>query len=251
MLPDVIIGGAPRSGTTFLCEALDRHPRIHVGRPFIPEPKVLIAPVESESDFAVRYRRLFADSEPDKVRIEKTSYYLESEFALANMVRHAPGARVLFILREPLARAYSNYLWTKKNGLETLSFTEAVAREGRRPNPLDAARAYARPFDYLCRGDYAPMLRRYFDAFGEQRIGVFIYEHLIERPEELMREVQRFVGVDPLPFDELDAGVVNSASDSGPPLDDVTRDEMRRRARPWVEALAELTRLDVRSAWGY
>jgi hypothetical protein len=39
-LPDIVIGGAPRSGTTFLCELLAKHPQIHVAQPFIPEPKI-------------------------------------------------------------------------------------------------------------------------------------------------------------------------------------------------------------------
>ena len=43
-LPDIVIGGAPRSGTTFLCELLAKHPDVFIARPVIPEPKVLILP---------------------------------------------------------------------------------------------------------------------------------------------------------------------------------------------------------------
>jgi hypothetical protein len=41
-VPDVVIGGAPRSGTTFLCELLAKHPSVYVAMPFIPEPKARI-----------------------------------------------------------------------------------------------------------------------------------------------------------------------------------------------------------------
>src|SRR5262245_65457671 len=41
-IPDFVVGGAPRSGTTFLCELLAKHPKVYVARPFIPEPKVCL-----------------------------------------------------------------------------------------------------------------------------------------------------------------------------------------------------------------
>ena len=42
--PTFIIGGAPRSGTNFLCHALDRHPAVYMAKPYMPEPKVFMGP---------------------------------------------------------------------------------------------------------------------------------------------------------------------------------------------------------------
>src|ERR1700736_5930794 len=148
-LPTFIIGGAPRSGTTFLAQALDLHPDVAIARPVIPEPKVFFGPPRDQGWYYRRYQELFGAAAGKRARGEKTSNYLESEIACARIATFLPHVRMLFILREPVARAYSNYLWTKKNGLETLSFEEAVELEGKRPSPLPPEKSHARPYDYL------------------------------------------------------------------------------------------------------
>ena len=59
-LPDIVIGGAPRSGTTFLCELLAKHPDVFIARPVIPEPKVLILPHPDDVAVTERGMRLFS-----------------------------------------------------------------------------------------------------------------------------------------------------------------------------------------------
>src|SRR5688572_30906922 len=124
-LPDFIIGGAPRSGTTFLCHALEKHPAVFIARPYIPEPKVFMGKEQSIPTYLARYKSFFAAARPGQVLGEKTSYYLESEQACRLIRQATPGVRLVFIVREPVARAYSNYLRSKHNGLETLPFAEA------------------------------------------------------------------------------------------------------------------------------
>jgi hypothetical protein len=249
-VPHFIIGGAPRCGTTFLCHALSRHPGVCVAQPFIPEPKVFFGPEQTADLYRQRYAQLFADAAADKVLGEKTSNYLESPLACDRIARHLPGVRMVFVFREPVARAYSNYLWSRKNRLETLPFEEAVAKEGQRPSPLPPEKAHARPFDYLCRGDYATFARRYVDALGRENVTFLLYEDLERRPQAMMAGLQRFIGVDPLPFADLDVGVVNSAREVGPALDPLTRDCLKERMAPHVRRFADLSGLDL-SAWGY
>ena len=134
--PTFIIGGAPRAGTNFLCHALDRHPDVYVAKPYMPEPKVFMGAEQPRPEYARRYAALFAAAGARTALGEKTSYYLENEAACTLIRRHLPDVHMLFVVREPVARAYSNYLWTKKNGLESLAFEEAVRLEGRRPSPL-------------------------------------------------------------------------------------------------------------------
>lgn len=249
-LPTFIIGGAPRSGTTYLCHALERHPDVYMARPFIPEPKVLIMPGRSDEDCRRAYAEFFAETGWATARGEKTSYYFESAEACDRMRSVVPEVKLLFIVREPVGRAYSNYLWTRKNGLETLSFEEAIACEGERPNPLPPDKAYARPFDYLTRGHYEGFARRYIEAFGRDAVRFFIYEDLISRPADLLDEIQRFIGVEPIPFEACDPGVINAARQIGPPIDPITQATLRERMAPDVRAFAELTGLDV-GLWGY
>lgn len=201
-------------------------------------------------EYWARYQALFAQGRDRKYLGEKTSYYLESETFCERIHANLPDVKLIFIVREPVARAYSNYLWSKKNGLETLSFEEAIALEGMRPDPMPPEKSYVRPFDYLARGDYATFARRYYDAFGRDRVTFFLYEDIMRRPDELLTAIQRFIGVEPLPFEFLDPGVVNHARDLGPPIDPAIENRLRCRMEPLVLRFQRLTGLDL-SPWGY
>ncbi|HEY5315088.1 MAG TPA: sulfotransferase [Pirellulales bacterium] len=249
-VPDFFVGGAPRSGTTFLAQALDRHPDVFMAQPFIPEPKVLIGPRQPAAVYRARWTALLGSAPAGALRGEKTSGYLESPAACQLLGEFAPRARLVFIVREPVSRAYSNYLFSRKNGLETLSFEEAIELEGRRASPLPPEKSYARPFDYLIRGDYGTFAERYFAIFGRAAIKFFLYEDIAQAPETLMYDVQTFLGLRRRPFAELDVGQVNSARELGPPLPAQTATRLRRRMQAGVERFAELTGVDVRS-WGY
>ena len=251
-LPHVVIGGAPRSGTTFLCEVLAKHPQIHVARPFIPEPKVCMTPArEGVAEYRDRYQRLFASAPAGSVLVEKTSAYFENAEALARLHDVLPAARFIFVLREPVARAYSNWLRTREQGFETLPFGEAVAREGTRASPLPPNLDYARPFDYLIRGDYGRYAERWIDAVGRSRILFLLFENMISDPETTMRRLQTFVGVRSMPWSELVSGRVNSTRIGSESLDAALEARLRQQVRPWVDRLGRVCpELDL-SVWGY
>jgi hypothetical protein len=246
--PDVVIGGAPRSGTTFLCEVLDKHPGACVAKPIAPEPKVLLSDhPEGDAGILARYDRYFANAPAGSVRIEKTTNYFENSDALARFKRLLPNTKLLILLRNPVDRAYSNWLWSKKNGLETLSFEEALSLEGTRPNPLPPERSAARPFDYAIRGQYGTLAKAWIDALGRDRIGFFIFEEMVGRPDELIRSIQLFMGLDPLPWSALRTGRVN-ATDAAAPIAAATAAVLRERFREEILEFQELTNIDV-SAW--
>lgn len=249
-LPDFMIGGAPRAGTTFVCHLLDRHPAVHVAKPYVPEVKVFMGAEAAAAEYQARYAALFAEARPGQRLGEKTSYYLENEDALDRIRRIVPEVRMIFLVREPAARAYSNYLWTRKNGLEPLSFAEAIRLDGARPSPLPPERAYARPYDYLRRGEYDVFARRWLDALGPARVAFYLYEELIGRPERVVPTMQRFIGVEPRPLDDASIGIINSAREMGPPLDPALALILKRRFSDSVHRFAALTGLDV-SCWGY
>jgi hypothetical protein len=249
-LPTFIIGGAPRSGTTYLAEALNRHPEVVMAKPFIPEPKVFMGPRQPLSVYHERYRKLFADAPEGAARGEKTSYYLECADA-RELIRHVvPNVRMLFIVREPVSRAYSNYLESRRNGLEKLTFEDAIALDGQRVSPLPPEKSYARPYDYLARGDYAALAEPYLRDFGKDRVRFVIYEDIQIRPRQLWKEIQSFLGLTELPFEKLDVGVVNSARELGAPICPIIEERLKRRMEPSVQRFGNLTGLDLES-WGY
>lgn len=250
-IPDVVIGGAPRSGTTFLCELLAKHPGVFVARPFIPEPKVLMTShPDGDAGLMKRYEGFFTDAPEGAVRVEKTSYMLENDEARERLARLLPQAKLIFILREPVARAYSNWLWSRKNGLETLSFRDAIAAEGKRPSPLPPDRAYARPFDYMTRARYGHMAESWISAIGRDRIAFYLFEDAVSRLELFVAALQDFIGIERLPWDRLATDVVNANDPRPDDVDDALLAELRERMRPEMRRLSELTGLDV-GIWGY
>lgn len=248
--PDFIIGGAPRSGTTFLCTVLDQHSAIYMAKPYIPEPKVFMGTPKEDAEYRADYQRLFSDAPADAMCGEKTSYYLESAACCDLLRQHVPDARLIFIVREPVGRAYSNFLWSTKNGIESLSFEEAVSLEGKRPDPMAPERSYARPFDYMSRGNYAMFAQWYIEAFGHNQVQFFLYEDISLRPQVLLKAVQEFIGVETEHLESFKTGRINSARESGMPINPGTKAMLRERMSPLVSQFADITGLDI-SAWGY
>lgn len=248
--PHAIIGGAPRSGTTFLCEVLDKHPDIFVAKPFIPEPKVMTrAHPRGPKGHAEHYATIFRDAPGGAVRVEKTSNYFENLEAADRIARLLPETSVIFLLREPVARAYSNWLWSRQNGLETLSFREAIRRELHDPRPLPEKLRFARPFDYLTRGRYGSLSNEWLSRLGHDRLAFLLYEDFVIRPDTAWERLQSVVSVRPIGWDRVKTGVVNATS-RAEQLDPEFRRELRRHMAPEVAHLAAVTGIDV-SSWGY
>jgi hypothetical protein len=221
-----------------------------MAKPYMPEPKVFMGPEQPWPVYASRFAALFAEAGGRSALGEKTTYYLENDAARRLIQRHLPEVRMLFVVREPVGRAYSNYLWTRKNGLETLPFDEALRQEGRRPSPLPPDRDYARPYDYLPRGRYDVFAEQWFAALGRARVRFLLYEDLVSKPEPVLAGIQDFIGVRRVALGAGDLGVINSAREMGPPLDPALERALRERLAPSVRRFAALTGLDLR-AWGY
>ena len=202
-LPDMIIAGAPRCGTSWL------YPDIEMAKPRNPEPKFFL-------DDAVYARGLdyysstwFCTIDADKVAGEKSTNYLETAIVPARIKQHIPGVRLVFILRDPVERAYSNYRWSRMNGLEREEFDHALDLEFTGARAVPDALRYARPFSYLERGLYCRLLTPWFDHFARDRILCLRYEDIAADPGELAETLHRFLGVAARPFDTDDLGIVN------------------------------------------
>jgi hypothetical protein len=210
-LPDFLIGGAPRSGTTGLYAALDRHPGIYMAKPVKPEPKFFLVDDLYTKGLEHYATTWFGQVPAGRVAGEKSTDYLESATAAERIARDLPHAKLVFILREPVDRAYSNYLWTRMNGLETESFENALALEDERERTLPPRLKFARPYSYFSRGLYADHLRPYVDHCAPGQLLVLKFEDLIAGPRALVSRLHDFLGVDERPADADDLGVVNAA----------------------------------------
>ncbi|HEB85217.1 MAG TPA: hypothetical protein ENI92_09495 [Bacteroidetes bacterium] len=188
-LPNFLVIGAMRTGTTTLTRLLVQHPEV-----FIPQQEVFFfdryppgEPLPLED-----YAKWFEGVRGEKAVGEKSPVYLYLPW-IPGRIREALGAdvRLLVNLRNPIERACSHYWFNVYRMQETLTFEEAIEREEKRA----AGRGHRR-FRYRARGYYMRQLRPFLEVFGREKLHITLSERLYADPAGTMREVFRFLGVD-------------------------------------------------------
>jgi hypothetical protein len=210
-LPDFIIGGAPRSGTTWLYQLADRHPAIAMAKPLQPEPKFFLVDALFERGLEFYASTWFEQLPLGCVLGEKSTNYLEGVNVAERIRRMLPNVRLVFLLRNPVNRAWSNYLWSRRNGMEMMSFKEALALEDKRERELPLNLRYARPHAYFSRGLYAQHLARFYRWFPRDRILVLQTEDIGNAPGTVAERFQQFVKVPVIPDLAKGLGPVNAS----------------------------------------
>jgi hypothetical protein len=193
-MPNFLIIGAMKSGTTALYYYLEQHPQIYMSP--VKEPNFFCSGGEqsSPSGSSTRieaYQYLFKGVSDERAIGEASHCYLYEPQAAARIQQHLPNAKLVAILRNPVDRAYSHFLHMVRNGSEPLTdFAKAIQEE--------KIGAYdERSFqDYIGRGLFYGQLKRYFDMFDRAQIKVYIYEDLNNAPLDTLRDIFRFLGVD-------------------------------------------------------
>ncbi len=210
-LPDFIIAGAPRSGTTWLYLLAQRHPQLAMAEPMVPEPKFFLVDELWQRGVDYYSTKWFDPLPAGRVLGEKSTNYLEAPEAAERISRVLPRVKLIFLLRNPVDRAYSNYLWSRQNGLETETFERALALEEQRERDLAPRLRYARPHAYFSRGLYAEHLASFFRRFPRSQMLVLRQEDVAARRESVAADFHRFLGVAELPETALALGRVNAA----------------------------------------
>ncbi|MDQ6934660.1 MAG: sulfotransferase [Actinomycetota bacterium] len=190
-----VVIGAQRSGTTYLREQLDAHPQITMARPSSPEPKVFLDDTVLNGGQEQYLRRFFGHARPGQLLGEKSTSYLERSDAIARMKAVLGRPRIVVQLRDPLARAVSNWRFSTDNGYETRALDVALESELAGELPAPPAGVSVSPFAYLGRGRYAEQLRPWAAAFRDHLLVVF-FADLIGDPDSLGALYER-LGVDP------------------------------------------------------
>lgn len=228
-LPEMIIAGAPRCGTSWLYELAGRHPDIEMAKPRSPEPKFFLDDAVYAHGLDYYSSTWFCDIDERKIAGEKSTNYLESATAAARIERHIPGIKLVFILRNPVERAYSNYRWSRMNGLEQEEFDQALDLDLAGSRAVPDALRYARPFSYLERGLYRRLLTPWFDRFPRDQILCLRFEDIAKSPGAIAQNLHAFLAVAPRPADADDLGVVNaSPGEDGLPMSPSTRARLER-----------------------
>lgn len=181
-LPDLVVIGAPKAGTTTVAAWLAEHPQLAMSA--TKELEFL----DEHFDRGVEwYRSQLPDVGADRVVGEATPSYLGHREAPWRAAQVLPEARFVAVLREPVSRAWSNYWFFRALGVERRSWPHALRAE---------AEGRARPrADYLGRGRYAEQLERWDAAVGADRLLVLLFDDLQADPAGVFAQICRFAGV--------------------------------------------------------
>jgi hypothetical protein len=200
-LPGFLIIGAMKSGTSSLHNLLAHHPRV-----FIPRGEVFFFDVddfEQHPDFFPHgrrgwvthdfegdlpryldwYRGLFSGAEPGQLLGEDSTTYLASRLAPARVARLLPEAKLLVMLRDPVARAHSHYWHNVSRGRAIHTFEEALHQSSA---------------SYLTRGFYQEQLARWMGSCGPERLKVVFFEDFRDDPQAVLNGVLDFLGLERL-----------------------------------------------------
>lgn len=217
VLPDLILAGVQRSGTTALFEALYRLPNVERPRRG-----------KGSHYFSYNFSRgwpWFQSQLPtqrwaDRV-LERTGqplfcfdacpYYLFHPFAVERMAQALPDVKVMVMLRDPVRRAESHYHHSVSHGHEDLPFEEALARENERmAGEIDRMEQdwsywshHHEHHSYLSKGLYADQLERLFRHYDRDQVMVIQSEAFYREPDRILAEVTDWLG---LPSVALDTG---------------------------------------------
>ena len=250
VLPDFVIIGAQRAGTTSLYNYLIRHPDI-AGARLAKEVHFFDLQYERGEDW---YRRFFPTGSSRGRHIRRTGrqlvvgeaspYYLFHPLAPGRAAGLLAQARLIAMLRDPVERAFSHWRHEVRLGYETLGFAEAIAREPER-TAGETTRLRDEPgyrsfshqhHTYVARGEYADQLRAWLERFPRESLLVVESEEFFERPKEVLRGAHAFLGVSPM---DLDAYERFNATEGGA-MDPADRDRLVGHFQPHNERLFEL-----------
>ena len=220
-LPNFFLVGAPKAGTTSLYHYLAQHPEIYMSpikepshfsteiRPenfcdkrragveaaFEEQRKYLQGPMKEQHSGSIGmdwndYVRLFMNVKAEPAIGEASAKYLWSKTAAANIHAKIPHAKILMVLRDPVSRAFSDYLEALTAGALRCSFRKYVESclscEGGKLSLW---------WPTLETGLYYESVKRYMDRFPRENICIVLYDKYQTEPESVLAEIFRFLGV--------------------------------------------------------
>jgi hypothetical protein len=237
-LPDFIVVGAAKAGTTALYWYLADHPQVFMSRVKetnyfaygLDEGGHLLYGDPELHHFPIRtidaYERSFEGAGDARAVGEASPIYLECPQSAGRIRDTIPDARIICGLRDPVDRAYSDYLMYLRS-------------RGRRLDPareLTPSAAWARPDSHWMQiSMYHDALRRYFDTFPPERIFVFLFDDLKADQAGLVLDLYRFLGADDGFVPDFGTPHNVGGMPASMLLERVlTNDRLRRAVDPWI-----------------
>jgi hypothetical protein len=205
-LPDFLVIGAPKAGTTALHAALAGHPALFMSP--VKEPKFFLTDgpppqrgggpgdVQTYREHIWRredYEALFDAAPPGALCGESTPFYLYDRQAQRRIRALIPRIKMIAVLRDPVERAHSNWTHLWSAGLDPMGdFPAACAAEDRR-----VAAGWAPFWHYTRLGRYGEQLDHLFGLFPREQVFLLRYRDLVDSPGPVLDAICAFLGVAP------------------------------------------------------
>jgi hypothetical protein len=219
-LPNFLVVGAAKAGTTSIYQYLDQHPEVYLSpiketnyfAKDIPLDKIrkdyykggaLDVGAYVDTDLSERihiafvsewehYRKLFKNVRSEKAIGEISNSYLHSTVAAREIKAVDPNMKIIMILRDPIKRAFSHYKMTLRVGLVRDSFYEELQRDY-----AAAEKGFRVSHLYVEMGQYAAQVQRYLDHFPREQVKIYLFDDLKADAASVIDDMLRFLGVDP------------------------------------------------------
>lgn len=219
--PNFFLVGAAKAGTTALQQALGAHPDIYMSP--LKEPNYFCTDIDPEKLTAdlkgklkaenieewilsgmkeerwrayIRdeklYALLFAAALPTQITGEASVSYLHSSTAAENIFTAKPDAKIIIVLRNPAERAWSHYLMEERLGMTDRIFENAFNKAKEITSPM-----WGKNLLFLNAGLYNQQILRYKKFFSDKQIHFILYDNYRKQPQEVLRNLYVFLGVDP------------------------------------------------------
>jgi Sulfotransferase domain len=254
-LPDFLIIGTKRGGTTSLWNYLIQHPLV---MPMYPASRGVKSPGYYYVNYGkgdVWYRSHFATEReldqvqerlggPRPVTGEACPYYMYYPPVPERVRARTPDVKIIVTLRDPVKRAYSHYWERVGDGVEDLGFEDALEAEperlrGEREKMAADPMYYSRAHDfysYRDRGIYRPQLENWFSVFPREQFLIMPAEDLYGNEQAAVDRVTEFLGLPPHPLEIAKRHNHLPA----PPMNQDTKERLTAFYRPHNRALYDL-----------
>ena len=199
VLPNFIIIGTVRSGSTSLYYNLCEHPSI------IPAAYDEIGFFDSNFHLGLNWYRSMFPTEKEMKRIkektkfaitgEDTPFYFWKKETVDRITKAIPNSKLIVIFRNPVDRAYSNYYLGIRAGTEKSTFEEAIDEEISFIKNHSFRECVDRKRSYLSKGFYGKQFEIWEKKFNEKKLHVISTEDMKKQPQETMSKVFKFLEI--------------------------------------------------------
>jgi hypothetical protein len=246
VLPDFLVIGVMKGGTTSLFQYLVKHPQVNP--PFRKEIKFFDIHYAQGLNWYRAHFPLKAKMLKGSITGEATPYYIFHPLAAQRIAKTLPKVKLIAILRNPVNRAYSHYNHMVRVGREDLSFDDALDREEERlfqeeekitSNPEYSTFTHLH-YSYKARGRYVEQVKEWLDLFPRDQLLFLSSEELYEQPSATYDKAINYFGLskwEPEKFKTFNQGDYDGLSAK-------SRERLAEYFKPYNQQLYELLNMD-------